>query len=166
MKILDLIHITVEDIKGLNEYESTDLLEKLFRYEFAYNSLEISGLTLSSNPNIKDQGIDAIITKPLPTGLDHLPSGISIFQFKASESVFSVKKEFCKKSKDTNEWQLKPLMLKYLEKKSTYVLINTKEVWVFAQKEALKEKILKELKEINDELDFPIIIYTADDVER
>ncbi len=166
MKILDLIHITVEDIKGLNEYESTDLLEKLFRYEFANNSLEISGLSLSANPNIKDQGIDAIINKPLPTGLDHLPSGISLFQFKASESAFNVKKEFCKKSKESNEWQLKPLMLEYLEKKATYVLINTKEVWVFAKKEALKESILTKLKEINDELDFPIIIYTADDIGR
>ncbi len=77
MKILDSIHITVDDIKGLNEYESINLLEKLFRYEFVNNSLEISGLTLSSNPKIKDQGIDAIITKSLLTGLDYLPSGIS-----------------------------------------------------------------------------------------
>ncbi|MHA1437827.1 MAG: hypothetical protein ACTSPD_09620 [Promethearchaeota archaeon] len=167
MKILDLIHITAEDIKSLNEYESTDLLEKLFRYEFANNSLEISGLTLSSNSKIKDQGIDAIITKPLPTGLDYLPSGISIYQFKASESPFNVKKEFCQKSKEINDWQLKPLMQEYLEeKKATYVLINTKEVWVFAQKETLKKKILNELKKINKELDFPIIIYTADDVAR
>ncbi len=82
MKILDLIHIKVDDIKGLNEYESTDLLDKLFRYEFTNNSLEISGLTLSSNPKIKDQGIDAIITNPLPKGLDILPDGISVFQFK------------------------------------------------------------------------------------
>jgi len=166
MKILDLIHITVEDIRGLNEYESTDLLEKLFRYEFANNSLEISGLSLSSNPNIADQGIDAIITKSLPSGLDYLPSGISLYQFKASESKFNVKTEFCQKSKKTKEWQLKPLMQEYLGKKATYVLINTKKVWVFAKKESLKEKILNYLKEINDELDFPIIIYTADDVGR
>lgn len=32
MKISDLIHITVEDIKGLNEYESINLLEKLYFY--------------------------------------------------------------------------------------------------------------------------------------
>ena len=53
MKILDLIHITVENIKQLNEYESTDLLEKLFRYEFSNNSLDISGLSLSSLNNIE-----------------------------------------------------------------------------------------------------------------
>lgn len=166
MKILDLIHITVDDIKGLNEYESTDLLEKLFRYEFANNSLEISGLTLSSNPNIKDQGIDALITKSLPKGLDYLPEGISVFQFKASESSFNIKREFCQKSKETKEWQLKPLMQEYLEKKATYVLINTKEVWNVAQKEALKEKIIDQLNEINKDLDFPIRIYSADDIAR
>ncbi|MHA1248358.1 MAG: hypothetical protein ACTSRP_00055 [Candidatus Helarchaeota archaeon] len=167
MKILDLIHITAEDIKSLNEYESTNLFDRLFRYEFKVNSLEISGLTLSSNPKIKDQGIDAIITKPLPTGLDFLPPRISIYQFKASESTFNVKNEFCQISKETNKLQLKPLMQEYLEeKKATYVLINTKKVMTFAQKEALKKKILRELREINEELDFPIIIYTADDVAR
>jgi hypothetical protein len=54
MKLLDLIHVNADDIKNLNEYESSELLNKLFRYEFANNSLEISGLTLSSNPKIKD----------------------------------------------------------------------------------------------------------------
>ncbi len=131
MKILDLIHITVEDIKQLNEYESTDLFEKLFRYEFSNNSLDISGLSLSSNPNIADQGIDAIITKPLPSGLDFLPSGISLFQFKASESPFNVKREFCQKSKETKEWQLKPLILVYLEKNFGYFFQNRKSTSCF-----------------------------------
>ena len=166
MKILELIHVKVDDVKGLNEYESIYLLDKLFRYEFTNNSLEISGLTLSSNPKIKDQGIDAIITKPLPTGLDYLPSGISVFQFKASESSFNVKKEFCKKGKESNEWYLKPLMKEYLEKKATYVLINTKEVWNIAQKKKLKNKIKNQLKEIENKLEFPIEIYSADDIAR
>jgi len=166
MKILDLIHIKVDDIIDLNEYESTDLLDTLFRYEFANNSLEISGLTLSSNPKIKDQGIDAIITKPLPIGLDYLPSGISVFQFKASKSSFDVKKEFCKRSKETDEWHLKPLIKKFLEQKATYVLINTKEVWNIAQKEKLRNKIKNQLKEIDNKLEFPIEIYSADDIAR
>ncbi|KKL06201.1 hypothetical protein LCGC14_2598400, partial [marine sediment metagenome] len=112
------------------------------------------------------QGIDAIITKSLPTGLDYLPSGISVFQFKASESSFNVKKEFCKKSKESNEWYLKPLMKEYLEKKATYVLINTKEVWNIAQKKKLKNKIKNQLKEIENKLEFPIEIYSADDISR
>ncbi len=44
----------------------------------------------SSNPKIKDQGIDTIITKSLPTGLDYFHSGILMLQFKASESSFNV----------------------------------------------------------------------------
>ena len=166
MKLLELIHVNADDIKGLNEYEQTNLLDKLFRYEFNSNELEISGLTLSSNPKIKDQGIDAIITEPLPEGLDFLPEGISIFQFKATSSDYNVKKEFCKKTEDTEEWQLKPLMKEYLEEKATYILINTKVVLTILQKNVLKEKILTQLNEINPGLDFPIRIYTADDIAR
>ena len=166
MKILDIIHVNADDIKGLNEYEQSNLLDKLFRYEFASNELEISGLTLSSNPKIKDQGIDAIITEPLPEGLDFLPEGISIFQFKATSSNYNVKKEFCKKAEDTEKWQLKPLMKKYLEEKATYILINTQIVLTILQKNLLKEKILTQLNEINPGLDFPIRIYTADDIAR
>jgi len=166
MKILDIIHVNADDIKGLNEYEQTYLLNNLFSYEFASNELEISGLTLSSNPKIKDQGIDAIITEPLPKGLDFLPEGLSIFQFKATSSDYNVKKEFCNKTEDTEKWQLKPLMKEYLEKKATYILINTKVVFTILQKNALKEKILTQLNEINPGLDFPIRIYTADDIAR
>lgn len=166
MKLLDLIHVNADDIKDLNEYESAKLLDKLFRYELDNNSLEVSCLTFSSDPKIKDQGIDAVITKSLPAGLNILPAGISIFQFKASKQVFNVKKEFCKKFKVNNEWYLKPLLKEFLEKGATYVLINTKEVWNYAQKEERKKKIKNKLNEIDSELEFPIEIYSADDIAR
>ena len=166
MKLLDLIHVEADDIKDLNEYESTKLLDKLFRYELENNILEVSCLTFSSDPKIKDQGIDAVITKSLPSGLNILPAGISMFQFKASKQVFNVKKEFCKKSKINNEWYLKPLLKEFLKKGATYVLINTKEVWNYAQKEDRKKKIKNELNKIDNELEFPIEIYTADDIAR
>lgn len=166
MKLLDLIHVNADDIKDLNEYESAKLLDKLFRYELENNSLEVSCLTFSSDPKIKDQGIDAVITKSLPAGLNILPAGISIFQFKASKQVFNVKKEFCKKSEANNEWYLKPLLKEFLEKGATYVLINTKEVWNYAQKEDRKKKIKNVLNEIDSELEFPIEIYSADDISR
>ncbi|KKK46201.1 hypothetical protein LCGC14_0544120 [marine sediment metagenome] len=166
MKLLDLIHVNANDVKDLNEYESARLLDKLFRYEFENNSLEVSCLTFSSDPKIKDQGIDAVITKALPTGLNILPAGISIFQFKASKQVFNVKKEFCKKSLANNEWYLKPLLKEFLEKGATYVLINTREVWNYAQKEDRKKKIKNELNKIDNELEFPIEIYTAEKFRR
>lgn len=162
MRILDLIHVNTGDIQNLNEYESTDLLEKLLRYEFRRNSLEVSGLTLSSNPNIPDQGIDAAITKPIPPDLDYLPSGISIFQFKASESYFNVKKEFFVKDSDN----LKPLIKKFLDKNASYILINTKKVWNEANKEDLKQKIRDKLEERDINTEFPIILYSADDIAR
>lgn len=166
MKLLDLIHVNADNITDLNEYESTNLLDKLFRYELENNSLEISCLTFSSDLKIKDQGIDAVITKSLPAGLNILPAGISIFQFKASRQAFNVKKEFCKKSEVNNKWYLKPLLKEFLEKGATYVLINTKEVWNYAQKENRKKRIKNELNEIDSELKFPIEIYSADDIAR
>ncbi len=164
MKLLDLIHVNASDIKTLNEYDSIDLLHKLFQHEFANNDLEISALTLSLESKIKDQGIDAVITKHLPEGLDYLQSGISVYQFKASESRFNITREFCIKSKKDEKLIIKPVLKSLLIKGATYVLINTKVDWNYAQKEDRKEKIKKKLNEINDKLDFPIEIYTANDI--
>ena len=165
MGILDSLHITAEDIKPLNEYEQTKLLNKLLSYEFKNNKLALSGLTLSSNPKIADEGIDALIEISLPSGLDFIPEGFSIFQSKATPD-FNVKKEFCRKNSDTEEWELKPLMKEYLEKGATYVLINTKKNYTPPQKEELKSKIKSLLDDFDYKLSFTVKIYSADDIAR
>ena len=103
MTLLDLLEVNAYDIANLDEYKSTKILEKLFRLELLQNNLNISSLELCTEPKKPDEGIDALIKGPMPENLDFIPSGISIFQFKATKNYFNVEKEILQKSKDSKK---------------------------------------------------------------
>ncbi len=166
MSLLDLLEVNASDLKNLNEYQSIRILEKLFQSEIQQNNLNISALELCIEPKKADEGIDALIKEPIPDNLDFIPSGRSIFQFKATEAYFNVEKEFYQKSKDSEKNQIKPLMYKYLKDGANYVLINTKKKLNSKDKYKLSEKIISTIKNVDEELNVNIFIYDVDDIAR
>ena len=92
MGILDLIYVISEDIIKMDDTESTLFLSRLLENFFNRYDLPISALTLCTNTNISDEGIDAYISEAMPEGIDLIPPGTSIFQFKATPK-FSAKNE-------------------------------------------------------------------------
>lgn len=54
MSLLNLIHITTDDIVKLDQLNSLEFIEFLFRNVFHEYSLPLSSLTFQSNPYIKD----------------------------------------------------------------------------------------------------------------
>ncbi len=165
MKTLDQKDITSDDILKLDDNESISLLDLLLQYEFQTNNLPISALTLCSDPNIPDGGIDASIDEEMPENLDFIHPGISMFQFKAT-SNYNARKELCIKSKKKDHPNLKPLIKEYLDEGATYVLINTKRRYTSKQKQELKKRIQEVFDKCGFKRNNEIRIYSADDITR
>jgi len=166
MPLLNLLEINAYDIENLNEYQSTKILEKLFQLELLQNNLNLSFIELCTEPKKPDEGIDALIKEPMPDSLDFIPSGKSIFQFKATESYFNVDRELFHKSKDSAKTEFKPLIYNYFREGANYVLINTKKKLNSKDKNQLKERILSKIKYVDNELNVNIYIYDVDDIAR
>jgi len=162
--LLNLIHVTTDDILGLDQLSSVKFFEMLFRDTFIRHSLPLSGLTLQSNSNFKDQGVDASILRDIPNDIDFIPQGTSIFQFKSTSSEFDLKKNFIESGR--TEEGLKPLIKKLLENGSKYIVIETKKVLTTDQKLKLEDKITLFLLKYLTIKDKQIRVYSADDIAR
>lgn len=165
MGILDLISITPSDIIKMDDTESTLFLSRLLEETFNRYELPISALTLCTNTNIPDEGIDAYIDDAMPEGINLIPSGTSIFQFKAT-SKFNAKNELCKKVKNKYIFELKDLINQYLNEGSTYVLINTRRQYTSSQKDKIKQEIRNVLIQCGFEKQVNLKIYSAEDIMR
>lgn len=166
MSLLNLLEVNASDLQNLNEYQSVKILERLFRSELMIHNLKLSTLELCTEPKKPDEGVDALINEDIPKDLDIIPSGKSIFQFKATTAHFRVEKELFHKLKDKETIELKPLISKYLKEGANYVLINTKKKLNSKDKIKLSEKITQAIQEVASGLTVNIRIYDVDDIAR
>ena len=92
-----LFEVRSDEIQQLNNYQFRDVVNRLLRVEAARHDVAMAQVDTSLRDNDPDAGIDARVIAPEPLHSHWLPSGLSVWQYKAGKiRLEEVEREFNK----------------------------------------------------------------------